>query len=93
MWIIYVICRPWSFSPLKNVPGPPLRDGHILWGHYPNILRSQAGVEQRRWTQTFGAVVRVVGPLGFERLIFTSIPALRAILADKHRCFDKVEYL
>jgi hypothetical protein len=92
-WLLYLLARPWLFSTLKSVPGPSFKDGHFVWGHYPAILRSQAGIIQRDWTHTFGSVVRAVGPLGFERLIFSSIPALKTILIDQHHYFDKVTIL
>ncbi|KAI0688713.1 cytochrome P450 [Cytidiella melzeri] len=90
---LYLLLFPWFFSALKTVPGPSFHDGHFIWGHYPSIPRSQAGIIQREWAHTYGTVVRAVGPFGFERLVFTSIPALRTILIDKTHRFDKPRWV
>ncbi|KAI0337445.1 cytochrome P450 [Trametopsis cervina] len=92
-YLLYVLIRPWHFSALKHIPGPSFRDGHLLWGHYPAILRSQAGIIQRDWAHQFGSVVRAVGPLGFERLVFSSIPAMRAIMTDRDGHFEKPKWV
>ncbi|KAL1715868.1 cytochrome P450 [Schizophyllum commune] len=54
----------------------------LLAGHFPAIIRSEAGVLQREWVKQYGPVVRAVGPMGIERLIFTSHEALHKILQE-----------
>ncbi|TFY80430.1 hypothetical protein EWM64_g3585 [Hericium alpestre] len=80
---------PYLLSPLKHIPGPSLLDGHLLLGHYPQILASEAGQIQKYWVEKYGSTVKAVGPFGLERLIFTSPKALRAILVEKASHFDK----
>ncbi len=46
------------------------------------MLRNEAGIPQREWVKTHGPVVRVVGPVGIERVIFTSQEALSKILVN-----------
>lgn len=86
----FSLIYPYLFSPLRHVPGPSFSQGHPLWGAYPSILRSEAGLLQREWALRYGKVVRAVGPLGLERLVFTSANALKTILVDQHLHFEKV---
>ncbi|KAJ7619418.1 cytochrome P450 [Roridomyces roridus] len=73
-----VVLYPRYFSPLRKVPGPPL--GNPLLGHYLTIVKSESCIPQREWTKAHGPVVRMMGPLGAERLIFTSPEALHQIM-------------
>ncbi|KDR83719.1 hypothetical protein GALMADRAFT_236061 [Galerina marginata CBS 339.88] len=89
-YLIYLILhrlflRPYFLSPLRHVPGPPL--GHVLWGQSPTIIRSETGIPQREWVKKYGPVVRVVGPVGIERMIFMKPEALHQILVK-----DWLEY-
>uniref|UniRef100_A0A8H8CGE5 Cytochrome P450 n=1 Tax=Psilocybe cubensis TaxID=181762 RepID=A0A8H8CGE5_PSICU len=76
---------PRFFSPLRSVPGPPL--GHPIYGQFVTILRGEVGIPQRGWVKEHGSVVRVVGPIGIERLIFMRPEALHKILVS-----DWVDY-
>jgi hypothetical protein len=76
---------PYYLSPLRNIPGPPL--GNPVLGQFGNILRAEAGIIQREWTKEHGPVVRAVGPLGIERLIFMKPEAMHKILVS-----DWMEY-
>ncbi|CAA7269376.1 unnamed protein product [Cyclocybe aegerita] len=76
---------PRFFSPLRNLPGPPL--GDPIYGRFAEIMRTEAGVAQREWVKEHGPVVRAVGPLGIERLIFMSPEACQKILVS-----DWVDY-
>ncbi|KAF9029929.1 cytochrome P450 [Hymenopellis radicata] len=71
--VSYVFYRlylyPRYFSPLRSIPGPPLG----------SVIASQFG---REWVKSHGPVVRVVGPVGVERVIFTSQEALSKILVN-----------
>ncbi|KAG6911171.1 hypothetical protein DXG01_003911 [Tephrocybe rancida] len=69
---------PFLLSPLRTVPGPPL--GHLLFGQSPVIIRSESGIPQREWVKQYGPVIRIVGPVGIERLIFMKPDALHHIL-------------
>ncbi|KAF9458172.1 cytochrome P450 [Collybia nuda] len=72
---------PYVFSPLRSVPGPPL--GHILFGQSPTIVRSESGIPQREWVKQYGPVIRIVGPVGIERLLFMRPEALHQILVKQ----------
>lgn len=72
---------PRFLSPLRIVPGPPL--GGIIAGQFPAIIQGEAGIPQREWVKQHGSAVRVVGPLGIERLIFTKADTLHKILVSE----------
>lgn len=76
---------PRFFSPLRSVPGPSL--GHPIYGQFATILKGEAGIPQREWVKEHGPVVRVVGPIGIERLIFMTPEAIHKILVS-----DWVDY-
>ncbi|KDR66172.1 hypothetical protein GALMADRAFT_148080 [Galerina marginata CBS 339.88] len=69
---------PRFFSPLRFVPGPPI--GHPIYGQFKEIMEGEAGIPQRAWVKKYGPVVRVVGPVGIERLIFMKPEAIQKIL-------------
>ncbi|PPQ78897.1 hypothetical protein CVT25_002385 [Psilocybe cyanescens] len=84
--IIYrLFLYPRFFSPLRSVPGPPF--GHPIYGQFAIILEGEAGIPQRGWVKEYGPVVRVVGPIGIERLIFMRPEAIHKILVS-----DWVDY-
>ncbi|KAG6872955.1 hypothetical protein C0995_004839 [Termitomyces sp. Mi166 len=72
---------PFFLSPLRSIPGPPL--GHPIFGQSLVIVRSESGIPQREWVKQYGSVVRIMGPVGIERLIFMKPDALHHILV-KH---------
>ncbi|KAF8978971.1 cytochrome P450 [Cyathus striatus] len=76
---------PYCFSPLRHVPGPPL--GHVIYGQSAVLVNSETGIPQREWVKMYGPVIRVVGPVGLERLLFTKPDALHQILVK-----DWLEY-
>ncbi|KAF8906177.1 cytochrome P450 [Mucidula mucida] len=57
-----------------------------LCGPIRRHAANEAGIPQREWVKTHGPVIRVVGPVGFERVIFTSQEALSKIL------FNSIDY-
>ncbi|KAG6879651.1 hypothetical protein C0992_000093 [Termitomyces sp. T32_za158] len=57
--------------------------GHPIFGQSLVIVRSESGIPQREWVKQYGPVVRIVGPVGIERLIFMKPEALHHILV-KH---------
>ncbi|KAF5367336.1 hypothetical protein D9615_010281 [Tricholomella constricta] len=80
-----LILYPHFLSPLRHIPGPPL--GHPVYGQFPTIIKGEAGIIQREWAKKHGSVVRAVGPIGIERLMFTKPDALHKILVS-----DWVDY-
>lgn len=44
------------------------------------MFNYETGIVQREWVKKYGPVVRVVGPVGVERLIFMTPEALHQIL-------------
>ncbi|KAK7437940.1 hypothetical protein VKT23_018375 [Stygiomarasmius scandens] len=85
-FIVYqLFLYPFVFSPLRHVPGPPL--GHPIFGQSPTIINSESGIPQREWVKQYGPVVRCLGPVGFERLMFLRPEALHKILVK-----DWLEY-
>lgn len=74
----FLILYPYLLSPLRHIPGPSL--GNPITGQFPAIINGEAGVPQREWVKKYGSVVRVVGPLGIERVIFTRPEALAKVL-------------
>ncbi|KAL0573760.1 hypothetical protein V5O48_008203 [Marasmius crinis-equi] len=46
--------RPFFFSPLRHVPGPPL--GHPIFGQSPTIINSESGIPQREWAKKYGPI-------------------------------------
>ncbi|KAF8974541.1 cytochrome P450 [Flammula alnicola] len=82
---------PYFLSPLRNVPGPPL--GNPLLGQSPIIIKSETGIPQREWVKQHGPVVRVVGPIGIERLIFMKPEALHQILVKDWLDYPRPNFL
>ncbi|KAJ3575027.1 hypothetical protein NP233_g1369 [Leucocoprinus birnbaumii] len=73
-----LILWPFVFSPLRKLPGPPV--GHLILGQSRQIITSESGIPQREWVKKYGPVVRMVGPVGIERLMFLEPEALHQIL-------------
>ncbi|KAK7027335.1 hypothetical protein VNI00_015298 [Paramarasmius palmivorus] len=76
---------PLFFSPLRNLPGPPL--GHPIFGQSLTVINNEVGIPQREWIKQYGPVVRTIGPIGIERLMFLKPEALHKILVK-----DWVDY-
>ncbi|KAJ6495383.1 cytochrome P450 [Mycena sanguinolenta] len=85
LFVYRVILYPRFFSPLRNVPGPPL--GNPFLGHYFTIVQEESCIPHRKWAKAYGPVVRMMGVLGKERLFFLSPDALQQIIAK-----DWLEY-
>ncbi len=69
---------PYLLSPLRSVPGPPL--GNPFVGQASKLSAEDSGEYQREWIKEHGSIIRVVGPIGMERLMFLSPEALQQIL-------------
>ncbi|THU80948.1 cytochrome P450 [Dendrothele bispora CBS 962.96] len=74
-----LVLYPFLLSPLRKLSGPPLGP-NLLIGRFGEIIRGEAGIPQREWIKKYGKTIRVVGPFGLQRLIFTSSEALQKIL-------------
>jgi hypothetical protein len=100
--IYKTIIYPLYISPLRHIPGPPLFSlpkssrnpfSYLLspiGGQFPAIINGEAGIPQREWLKQYGGekgIVRVVGPVGIERLMFLSPEACERILVK-----DWVDY-
>ena len=79
---------PRFLSPLRGLPGPPL--GSIIRGQFGEIISGEAGIPQRAWVKQYGPVVRVVGPIGIERLIFMNPEAMHKILVTDWTDYPRV---
>lgn len=79
---------PYLLSPLKNIPGPPL--GNPLWGQMSAMVNREVGHPQREWVAKHGPTIRVVGPIGIERMIFTNPEALHQILVKDWLDYPRV---
>jgi len=103
--IIYrIILYPLYVSPLRHLPGPPLFKvsnwyNPLSWiiapikGQFPDIINGEAGIPQRAWLKQYGGekgVIRVVGPVGIERLIFLSPEACERILVKEWTEYPRV---
>ncbi|KAJ3822431.1 cytochrome P450 [Lentinula raphanica] len=78
--VVYqLVLYPFYFSPLRTLPGPPLGPNFLI-GRFADILNGEAGIPQREWVKKYGKRIRVVGPIGLERVIFSGTEALQRIL-------------
>ncbi|KAH7099379.1 cytochrome P450 [Auriculariales sp. MPI-PUGE-AT-0066] len=75
-----VYLYPRFVSPLRHLPGPPL--GGVIAGQVRAMLADECGLPQLEWVKEHGSIVRAVGPLGIERLIFTRPEALQKIMVE-----------
>lgn len=75
VFLYRMVLYPRFFSPLRNVPGPPL--GNPFFGQFLTIVRNETCIPQREWANKYGPVVRQMGLLGEERLILLSPEALQ----------------
>ncbi|KAH8923297.1 cytochrome P450 [Atractiella rhizophila] len=105
LWVLFhtFVYSRW-LSVYKNLPGPNFprkgedweTDWHPLFGQFGTILRAEAGVKQAEWAKKYGGekgVVRVVGPFGFERLMFTRPQAYQQIWIDKASSFVRPDFM
>ncbi|KAI0041379.1 cytochrome P450 [Auriscalpium vulgare] len=86
-WLVY----PRYFSPLRNLPGPPLEN--TILGHFGAIIKSGGSTLQMGWVKEYGGVVRSVGPLGKERLLMLRPEALHKILVSDWMDYPKPNFL
>jgi hypothetical protein len=53
-------------------------------------MRCNKGTLQREWAEKYGPVVRAVGPLGVERMMFLSPSALQRVLVTEWMNYPRV---
>ncbi|PBK99440.1 cytochrome P450 [Armillaria gallica] len=82
--IYWLIVYPRFFSPLRHLPGPPV--GEPILGQARKIFSTQVGMAAREWINEYGSIVRAVGPVGLERLIFITPEGLHQILSRPLDC-------
>lgn len=75
-----IILYPYLLSPLRKVPGPPL--GNPLTGVFLTIAKSEPGIIQRNWIESYGPTVRAVGPVGVERVLLVKPEILEKVLVS-----------
>lgn len=93
VYIAYLVLRrliiwPFILSPLRKLPGPPV--GNLILGQTRTIMNSETGLPQREWVKRYGPVVRIIGPVGVERLIFMKPEALHQILVKDWLQYPRV---
>ncbi|KAJ7593064.1 cytochrome P450 [Mycena floridula] len=89
--LYFLILSPYFFSPLRHIPGPPL--GNPITGQFPAIITGEAGIPQREWVKKYGSAVRVVGPIGIERVIFTRPEAMAKILVSDWIDYPRPDFM
>ncbi len=95
VWTVYIAYRivhrliiwPYFVSPLRKVPGP---GGNLILGQSRVIISSESGIPQREWVKKYGPIVRIVGPVGVERLVFMEPEALQQILVKDWLQYPRV---
>lgn len=64
--------------------------GNLILGQVRTILSSETGAPQREWVKQYGPVVRMIGPVGVERLMFMKPEALHQILVKDWLQYPRV---
>ncbi|KAL9708590.1 hypothetical protein Ac2012v2_008259 [Leucoagaricus gongylophorus] len=96
VYLVYLILRrliiwPFFLSPLRKLPGPPV--GNLILGQSRTIINSETGIPQREWVKQYGPIVRIVGPVGVERLMFMKPEALHQILVKDWLQYPRPGYI
>ncbi|KAI8074340.1 cytochrome P450 [Gilbertella persicaria] len=74
--------------PLNRLPGPKV--GWVpFMGNFPQILREEAGVTHKRWTEKYGGIYVYHGQWNIPRLIVTDDTLLKQILTTQEYDFTK----
>jgi hypothetical protein len=93
VFIGYILYRsilwPFVFSPLRNIPGPPVEN--FILGHLRTVAANLGmAAPQREWVKQYGPVVRLVGPIGQEWLMVTKPEALHQLLVQDCAQYPRV---
>ncbi|KAJ6554010.1 cytochrome P450 [Mycena vulgaris] len=91
IFLYRAVLYPRFFSPLRNVPGPPL--GNPFLGHYLTLVTSESCIPHRNWVKEHGPVVRMMGIFGKERLMFLSPEALQQIMVKDWLEYPRPQHL
>ncbi|KAL1744731.1 cytochrome P450 [Schizophyllum fasciatum] len=83
---------PRFLSPLRHVPGPPVGDP-IVGACAPIFAKDANRLPARDWVKQYGPLVRIVGPIGIERLYVVDPEALHQILVKEWMDYERPEYL
>lgn len=75
-----IVIKPRYISRLRKAPGPPVQS--TLLGHFHDVITREPGTAMAGWAKEYGPVVRTVGPLGRERVLFMKSEALQKILVS-----------
>jgi len=91
-FIAYIILNqlviwPYYRSPLRHMPGPP--PGDLLLGQTKALMRSETETLSE-WIATYGPAIRVVGPIGLERVLFLRPEALHQTLVKDWLDYPRV---
>ncbi|KAJ3329431.1 hypothetical protein HDU76_007926 [Blyttiomyces sp. JEL0837] len=89
-WLVYyAMIRPF-FTPLRKMPGPPVR----WWtgvGHVPIIIKEEAGAPFLRWARQYGGVVRYHHMFNQPRVLVSSSTGLKRVLGTHTHIYVKAE--
>ena len=91
LFLYRIVIRPRYTSPLRTTPGPPVRN--TLLGHFRDVITREPGTATVDWAKEYGPVVRTVGPLGRERVLFLKSEALQKILVSDWTEYERVSHL
>lgn len=85
-----LLVYPLLLSPLRTVAGPPL--GHPILGQLLNLYGENISISAD-WFKKYGPVVRVMAPLGMERLLIQDPEIISEILVKDWKSFPRVSTL
>jgi hypothetical protein len=72
---------------------PTLLPHRTIKGQFPAIINGEAGIPQRAWFKKYRGekgIVRAVGPVGIERVMFLSPEACERVLVKKCTDYPRV---
>ena len=64
-----------------------------VWHTQYYMTDSNLGILQSEWAEKYGPIVRVVGPIGVERMMFLTPSALQRILVTEWMNYPRVKFL
>lgn len=85
---------PYFTSPMLNMPGPRESLWSLKYLFYGDAYRTLRGGDtiavQREWAKKYGSMVRLVGPLGKEKVMLLSPTALQKVYVTEWLDYPKV---
>ncbi|KAF9055322.1 cytochrome P450 [Hymenopellis radicata] len=95
IFVVYLVYRlflyPYFLSPLRSVPGPSI--GHPILGRLLTFHGERIGIPQRQWFRKYGPVVRVMAPIGMERLLILDHEVASEILVKNWKAYPRGTYI